>query len=138
MTADFLVSHFHTGPPKFMVQLVDPQTLLRIDVFPDRTGSIARAHQVQGVPVPVVRQDDMVAHKLDLLRRASPARPIDAKHRRDLLALGGTVPDLPTRCWAPDTYSTDLTVRCERCETSRTAGFPLAPKQAIFNLLGYV
>ncbi len=27
---------------------------------------------------------------------------------------------------------------CERCETSRTPEFPFAPKQTIFDLLGYV
>src|SRR5262245_21750493 len=37
-TGTFLVSHFHTvqaGIPKFMIQLVDPLTRIRIDIFPD-------------------------------------------------------------------------------------------------------
>jgi hypothetical protein len=42
----FLVSHYHVvqpGVPKFMVQLVDPASRIRVDVFPDLAGSLARA-----------------------------------------------------------------------------------------------
>ncbi|HEU4562137.1 MAG TPA: hypothetical protein VFS20_30190, partial [Longimicrobium sp.] len=38
---DFLISHFHLpqpGYPKFLVQLVDPSSRLRVDVFPDTLG----------------------------------------------------------------------------------------------------
>ena len=44
VASTLLVSHFHLphpGYPKFMVQVVDPETRLRIDVFPDLAVSIA-------------------------------------------------------------------------------------------------
>src|SRR5262245_54799390 len=40
---EFLLSHYHVvrpGVPKFMIQLVDPVSRLRIDVFPDLAGSL--------------------------------------------------------------------------------------------------
>ena len=134
VASEFPVSHFHNGPPKFMVQLVDPQTRLRIDLFLDLAGAIERAHQVEGVPIRVLDQDDMAAHKRQTVGRASAARPVDAKHRRDLLSLCGEAPDLPESWFVTERYATDLNARCERCETSRTPEFSLAPKQTIFDL----
>jgi hypothetical protein len=46
VTRDFLVSHYHVaqpGVPKAIVQLVDPDTRLRIDFFPDLAGAVKRA-----------------------------------------------------------------------------------------------
>jgi hypothetical protein len=35
-------------------------------------------------------------------------------------------------------YSRDLDAACLRCDVSRHADYPLAPKRTIFELLGYV
>ena len=90
------------------------------------------------LPIQVLREDDMATHKRQTVGRASADRPVDAKHRSDLLALCGTVPDLPESWFVTERYSTDLDARCERCETRQTPEFPFVPKQAIFDLLGYV
>ena len=45
----FLVSHYHVvqpGVPKFMIQLVDPKSRIRIDVFPDLVGSLTDARPI--------------------------------------------------------------------------------------------
>src|SRR6185436_9289970 len=89
----FLVSHYHVvGPdvPKFMIQLVDPVSRLRVDVFPDLANSIAQArtmplgeHRVSVLPL-----DRIFEHKLQTLARAAPSAPIDPKHVRDAQLLG--------------------------------------------------
>ena len=133
VTRDFLISHRHVAPDKPMVQLVDPETRLRIDVFPDRAGSVGRAAPHDGWLV--VAAADLLAHKRTLL-----ARPVDPKHWRDVAALSAHLgePLPPAPVLAPDVYCTDLAYVCVRCERGRSPDFPLAPKAAIFALLGYV
>jgi hypothetical protein len=51
VTGEFLVSHFHlpqSGYAKFLVQLVDPATRLRLDFFPDAGRVLSRASIVAG------------------------------------------------------------------------------------------
>jgi hypothetical protein len=133
VTRDFLVSHYHVAPDKPIVQLVDGETRLRIDIFPDRAGVLARAIAHEGWRV--VTAADLLAHKRTLL-----ARPVDPKHWRDLVALSALCgePLPPEPALAPDVYCTDLAYVCARCERSRSPAFPIAPKRAIFDLLGYV
>jgi hypothetical protein len=141
----FLVSHYHVvqpGVPKFMVQLVDPVTRIRVDVFPDLVGSLARARmvQIQTQRVQMLALEDILAHKLLTLSKASPTNPVDPKHADDAYLLG----DLFGRRFAPvrkeylvgDVYGID-DLQCERCELSLDPHFPLAPKQEIFSLLGW-
>ena len=132
-TREFLVSHYHVAPDKPIVQLVDAHTRLRIDVFPDRADAVARAIVHEGWHV--VTAADLLAHKRTLL-----AKPVDPKHWRDIVALsaicGEPLPPAPTL--APDIYCTDLAYVCARCERSRSPLFPIAPKRAIFDVLGYV
>ena len=48
---DFLVSHHHVPQPgvkKAIVQLVDPVTRLRVDIFPDLGGMLPRANARRG------------------------------------------------------------------------------------------
>jgi hypothetical protein len=50
LSQDFRVSHYHVpqpGYPKFLVQVVDPITKIRVDIFPDRVGSIAKARPLR-------------------------------------------------------------------------------------------
>ena len=133
VTGDFLVSHYHVAPDKPIVQLVDGETRLRIDVFPDRADALARATVHEGWRV--VTAADLLAHKRTLL-----GRPVDPKHWRDIVALSALCgePLPPEPALAPDVYCTDLRYVCARCERSRSSAFPLAPKRAIFDVLGYV
>jgi hypothetical protein len=46
VSREFLVSHYHAPQPdvpKFMIQLVDPVSHIRIDIFPDLIGSLKHA-----------------------------------------------------------------------------------------------
>ncbi len=147
VTGDFLVSHYHLpqpGYPKFLIQLVDPSSRLRVDVFPDALGAFPRAREreVAGILMHVLEPCDILAHKLATLARASADRPVDEKHHRDALLLGEicnrTIPAPPASSLRPDTYSKDVDAACARCATSRSHAFPLAPKQQIRDILGYV
>jgi hypothetical protein len=145
VAASLLLSHFHLphpGHPKFMVQVVDPDTRLRIDVFPDLVGSIARAveRSIAGQLVRVVDVHSVLDHKVQGMSMASRTRPIDEKHSRDAMILaslcGRRVDPLPTECVAKDIYGTDLTP-CPRCAVSQTPGFTVASRHRIFEVLGY-
>jgi len=142
----FLVSHYHVvrpGVPKFMLQLVDPQSRVRIDVFPDLAGSIADARTVHigRHSMPVLPLNRIFEHKIHTLVRASPAAPIDPKHVRDAQALGAVlrrpVPTMAPEVLAPDVYGIESDSNCARCELSRDANWPLAPTDQIFELLGW-
>jgi hypothetical protein len=146
VTRDFLVSHYHlpgASAAKGMLQLVDPLAALRVDVFSDTTNAIASAKFANcgDLRLLVLGPAAILENKLRTIARASAADPVDPKHVRDAHALAGlcgrAVPASTPYC-APTRYCTDLNARCERCEASRTAEFPLAPKQEIFALLGYV
>jgi len=147
VTTDFLVSHFHRpqpGYPKFLIQLVDPATRLRLDFFPDSLHALRRAPvvDVSGVPLRVLEAQDILEHKLTLLAGASAASPVEEKHYADATRLGTfcgrEVPLVPTAHLCTTVYSQDTDAVCRRCEASRCADFPLAPKRAILDLLGYV
>ena len=147
VTTDFLVSHYHLPQDayrKFLIQLVDPISRIRVDFFPDALGALSRAQvtDVAGVPLRVLEAQDLLAHKLALLLGASATNPIDEKHCLDAQQLGAMVgrdvPPLPPSDLGRTTYSQDTDARCRRCEVSHCANFPLAPKTAILAILGYV
>ena len=142
----FLVSHYHEvrpGVPKFMIQLVDPVSRIRIDVFPDLAGSIANARAVHigQHPMPVLPLDKIFEHKIQTLVRASPVAPIDPKHIQDALSLGAVlsrpVPTVAAAAVAPDVYGTDEDSFCNRCALSLHPAWALAPKERIFEVLGW-
>ena len=144
---EFLVSHFHLPQPgyaKFLVQLVDPVSRLRIDIFPDALGALplARRHEATGVSLLVLDPCSILDHKLELLARASARAPVEEKHYRDAQRLaafcGRRPPDRPAFGFAPTVYSHDLTASCPRCAASVDPRFRLAPKRRIHDLLGYV
>lgn len=144
---DLLVSHYHVvqpGVPKFMVQLVDPVTRIRVDIFPDLVGSLARTSEVRigGRLTRLLALEDILEHKLLAISKASPTHPIDPKHAADAYALGEllrrNIPAVAHGSLLKDVYGTDADLACRRCELSSRAGFPLAPKHDIFRLLGYV
>lgn len=145
--AVFLVSHFHlphAGYRKFMVQLVDPASRLRVDVFPAVAGSIERARlfEIAGVPVRVLDPQAILDHKLALLAGATEHRPIDRKHYDDAVLLGRLcgrrVAELPATSLCKVEYSRDPAAPCARCERSVDPRFPLASRQQILDVLGYV
>jgi hypothetical protein len=142
----FLVSHYHVvqpGVPKFMVQLVDPTTRIRVDVFPDLVGSLARAKVVAigRLCTKMLALEDILEHKLLTLSKASSINPVDPKHARDARALGTlldrTVLDVPEDSLVEDMYGIDSDTFCQRCELSKSPDFPLAAKDRIFGLLGW-
>jgi hypothetical protein len=146
VVGQFLVSHYHVvrpGVPKFMVQLVDPVSRIRIDVFPDLVGSIgdAWAANISTHRLLVLPLERILEHKVQTLSRASHASPIDPKHVHDAQILGAVlhmpVPTVAPETLAPDVYGIDDDGGCNRCELSRHADWPLAPKDRIFELLGW-
>jgi hypothetical protein len=141
----FLVSHYHVvqpGVPKFMVQLADPATRIRVDIFPDLVGSLARAKlaNIGTQSAKMLALEDIFEHKLLTLSNASPTNPVDPKHARDARALGTlldrVVPAVPDDSLVEDVYGTSDGF-CRRCELSKSPHFPLAPKDRIFSLLGW-
>jgi hypothetical protein len=144
---DFLISHFHLpqpGYPKFMIQIADPVTRLRVDFFPDSLGALDRAPLVDvgGVQLRVLQVRDLLAHKLTLLSNASATSPIERKHYVDAQRLavicGRTLPPAANSHFTETAFSQNREEVCRRCQTSRCDAFPLASKQAIFDVLGYV
>jgi len=144
---DFLVCHYHApqpGYPKFLIMLVDPDSRLRVDIFPDLVGALKRATRITlgRENLLMLDPDSILEHKLLTLARASETNPADPKHYRHALALarrsGRPIPRVPAAHLAVDVYSTDLRAPCRRCEFSRDPAFSLAPKREIFELLGYV
>jgi hypothetical protein len=142
----FLVSHYHVvrpGVPKFMIQLVDPVSRIRVDVFPDTVGSLvdARTIAIGEHPVRVLPLERIFEHKVLTLSRASQSAPIDPKHVRDARVLGEVlgrqVPDVAPATVAPDVYGIEADLSCERCELSSHPSWPLAPRDQIFELLGW-
>ena len=141
VSRDLLISHDHLVQPSVrnaIVQLVDPVSRLRVDIFHDRAGMVsdARRHCVAGTELLVVSAASLLAYKLQML-----TKPVDPKHWRDAVALsevcGAVPPARPTEMVA-DVYSTDVTLVCERCELSRSPDFPIARKSEIFEVIGYV
>jgi len=140
-----LVSHYHVvqpGVPKFMIQLVDPKSRIRIDVFPDLVGSVTDAGptQVGAHTILVLPLERIFEHKVQALSRASRSSPIDPKHVHDAHVLGEVLvrqpPVVSAEALATDVYGIDDWL-CERCELSRHPDWPLAPKDEIFELLGW-
>ena len=142
----FLVSHYHAvrpGVPKFMIQLVDPVSRIRVDVFPDLASSLGDArtiaigrHSIQVLPL-----ERIFEHKVQTLSRASPSAPIDPRHLHDAHVLAGVlgraVPAAVPEALAPDAYGIEADWSCERCRLSSHPDWPLAPKNRIFELLGW-
>ena len=142
----FLVSHYHVarpGVPKFMIQLVDPVSKIRVDVFPDLGGSLidARPVAIREHAFQVLPLERIFEHKVQTLSRASPSAPVDPKHARDARALGDVlgrqVPGVAPGALVPDVYGIKAEWPCDRCELSAHPGWPLAPKDRIFDLLGW-
>ncbi|MFN0058443.1 MAG: hypothetical protein ACKVX7_08295 [Planctomycetota bacterium] len=147
VTGAFMMSHFHRPHPgysKFMLQLVEPKSRLRVDVFPGQAELIQQAttHDLGGARFRVLDLDAVLDHKLTVLEGASEQRPIDRKHFDDAQLLGRAlsrrVQELPETVLCREQYSTDTTARCSRCECSLSSALPLATKQEIFDVLGYV
>ena len=140
VAADFLIVHHHQGD-RLILQLVEPRSRVRVDVFFDRFGAIATAHARPDGWL-VVEPAVLFEHKLELLARASPERPVDPKHAEDARVLAGrlgrAIPAIDPRSLRAEVYSTDLSAGCERCEAALDPAFPLASRAAVFELLGYV
>jgi hypothetical protein len=144
-TADFLVSHYHRPQPKFLLQLVDPINRVRIDVFPDLTGSIAHAEEVhfRDYRVRVLTPEAILAHKVQTLESAvAQGKTVDPKHFDDATLLGKMFgldpPNVPKHLLKRDVRSLSGNSRCPKCETSSNPSFALAPKERILEILGHL
>jgi hypothetical protein len=146
VVGSFLVFHYHAvgpGVPKFMIQLVDPVTRIRVDVFPDLTGSLmdARPIAIGRHTIHVLPLERILEHKLRTLARASSEAPVDPKHLRDARALatvlGREMPSVAEAALAGDVYGIEAERLCERCHLSADLRWPLAPKERIFEILGW-
>lgn len=142
----FIVSHFHRPHPgyaRFFIQLVDVASGLRVDVFScdDSVWDNATRAVVAG-GFRVLAPERLLEHKLAILAEASAERPVDEKHDRDARLLAELCAcEIPARApdvFASTVYGDDPTTRCARCDASRDPHFPLAPKQRVYELLGYV
>jgi len=147
VASTFLVSHFHVpevGYSKFLIQLVDPVSRVRVDIFPDTQGCIPRAtpYLIDGASVRLVDPLSLYEHKIATLSQASPERRVDRKHYDDARALaamcGRDAPHVPDECLGRDEYSRDVAAVCPRCAVSKSSEFPLARKEEILAILGYV
>ena len=146
VVGQFLLSHYHVvrpGVPKFMIQLVDPVSRIRIDIFPDLVRSLmdARTIAIGEHTVHVLPLARILDHKVRALSRASSSSPIDPKHVHDALALGHLlgrqVPAVAPAALACDVFGIEADCFCERCKLSEHPRWPLAPKDRIFELLGW-
>lgn len=143
----FLVNHYHLPQPgyaRFLVQLVDPVTRMRVDVFPDVGNRLATAtlRRLGGLSFSMVAAAGILAHKLQTIAAACIDSPVDEKHVEDAAALarllGQCPPTVPPAHVGRDRYQTDPTVPCPRCDASRRQDFPLAAKDRVLGLLGHV
>jgi hypothetical protein len=105
-------------------------------------GSIAEAREsrIGEFSIQVLPLKRILDHKLLTLSRASRSAPIDPKHVRDARLLGDLlgvpVPDVALEVIAPDVYGAE-DLNCRRCELSTHNDWPLAPKEQVFDLLGW-
>ena len=95
LARDFLFRHVHPFDPpgKTIMQLVDADTLLRVDVFRADGGIMSRAIWVDGPsgPLRVISVEDVVAHEARLLLDLDACVPVAAKHADDYLRLAELV-----------------------------------------------
>jgi hypothetical protein len=142
---ELLVSHHHIAQPgvrRTFLQLVDPETRLRIDVFVD-AAVVGRAspHPIANRTWRVASAADLLAHKRQLLAAATSARPVDEKHWCDAILLAdacAAVPPPRPQHLGRDVYTAEIARVCDPCERSQDPRFRLAPKRAIFDALGYI
>lgn len=147
VTNCFLVSHFHLpqqGYSKFLVQLVDPITRLRVDFFPDALGALDRAPvaDIAGTPIRMLAAGDILEHKVRILSTGSAEDPVEDKHYRDAIRLtamcGRDMQPMASSHLVGTAKSKDCDAPCPKCDRSQCPDFPLASKQEILEILGYV
>lgn len=101
--ASFLVSHVHlqARPGRMLLQLVDPATALRVDVFGAGPGVIERSRPVpfRDAMEPMVGLADMAGRLAAVLLGLASDEAVPAKHAADFLALADMVDD-EANAWA--------------------------------------
>ncbi len=105
LSAEVLVAHVHPDarPGRLLVQVIDPATRLRVDIFGAFGGQLARSRAVSFFDgdVPVVSAGDLVARLAALLLDLGLGEPVPAKHARDFLALQGCIDEAQaSSAWA--------------------------------------
>jgi hypothetical protein len=85
ISGKFLVHHFHPTREKgnVLMQLVDPETATRVDIFSARSASVTeRSHQARsgGVDVLVLSAEDLAARLLAIVVIVLDGRTVDPKY----------------------------------------------------------
>ena len=105
-------------------------------------GTRARAVTIGMHSIRMLALEDILEHKLQTISKASRADPVDPKHARHAVVLGTlfgrTIPEVAEGSSIEDVYGTDVHASCRPCELSSNPDFPLAPKNQILNLLGWM
>lgn len=95
LAEEFLFRHVHPFDPpgKTILQLVDPDTALRIDLFRAYGAIMARTLSVNLLPGPIqlVSPEDVLAHAARLLLDLDAGTTVPAKHANDYLRLADLV-----------------------------------------------
>ena len=167
--AAFLVNHFH---PKrelgnVLLQLIDPSTATRIDIFTPRSASIRSRSTVTSEKIAIVAAEDLTARLLAIVSIVLQGRTIDPKYAvsfQRLIEIGDL--EKAAELWPeyrkpsdPPFFDTAVTAvqavlkqqpqllkpteysqdLSHRCEWCiPDASFPLADKRAVFELIGHV
>ena len=117
LAGDFLFRHVHPleGPGKTLVQMVDPATAVRVDVFRALGGTMARSLglELPSYSLRLVSLEDLLARTARLAMDLVNGVLIPAKHARDFCRLVDLVePEQVEAAWAehrkpshPETFS---------------------------------
>jgi len=100
LTDDFLIRHVHPldAPGKTILQLVDPETRLRINLFracnPMLTSTLSLGFSFGQIQL--ISGEDVVAHAARILLELRVGAPVAGKHANNYLRLAGLIhiPDL--------------------------------------------
>lgn len=91
----FYFRHVHSKAPsgRMLVQLVDPETALRIDVFRTCGATMARCEPitVDTISLRIVSVEDLAARAATLVLDLGRGQPVPRKHAQDLERLVGAV-----------------------------------------------
>jgi len=167
ISAAFLIRHFHPGADvgKLAIQLIDPETQLRIDVFTAVGATWNRAYRPGVGSARLVAPEDLACRALLSVLPATLGDPALEKHWSSLQSLLRlNLSDVVLAAWSDhrrashqefwdrvravhralearpcllttENYSIDAQVLCSKC--FRSADFPLARAEEVIAILGH-
>jgi hypothetical protein len=88
---EFLFRHIHpaAAPGQTMLQVIDPESALRFDVFRASAGTMARTSVIDSATggIRIVSLEDLIARSARLVLQLSEGVPVARKHAREFLRL---------------------------------------------------